>query len=518
MAPQLALAMCVVGVIWLVTRDVRKRPSVSQALWIPLAWMAIIGSRLVSEWLSGSAYEMTSPDAYLEGSAVDRNVFLGLMVLGGFIVLRRVVSWEVLFRKNIVILLFFVFGLASVSWSDFPLTAFKRWQKVLGHVIMALVVLTERDREEAFKAVFRRCAYVLIPLSVLFLKYYPDLGRSFSLWTGEAYNVGVTTNKNALGNLCMIMGLFFLASLFERWRDKGRFADLDRWIDLTFLMTIGWLLYIAHSASSVAAVAIGAVVIIGLQVRTVERHFTGLCIGGAVTVAVLQMVVNVKDSIVLALGRDTTLTGRTELWEKLGTMHVDPLVGAGFESFWLGPRVEELWRIYWWQPNQAHNGYYEMYLNLGAIGVFLQIGMILACYAKARREIKENDRGSAAGTLAQFSLAFVLALVAFNLTDATFKATNLSFFVFFLVAIHDGMPWHVGRGGPLEGGSTRNAGGIHDGRVWESASWQRGPEHGTARDPGEECGHLGARGEGGRVRGDRDEDKLSEQAVCTGRT
>jgi len=46
-------------------------------------------------------------------------------------------------------------------------------------------------------------------------------------------------------------------------------------------------------------------------------------------------------------------------------MRVNPWIGAGFESFWLGPRLNKLWAQYNFMPNQAHNGYIEIYLNLG---------------------------------------------------------------------------------------------------------------------------------------------------------
>ena len=50
--------------------------------------------------------------------------------------------------------------------------------------IMALIVLTEPDPEEALKRLMKRCAYVVVPVSILWIKYYPELGRGFSPWGG----------------------------------------------------------------------------------------------------------------------------------------------------------------------------------------------------------------------------------------------------------------------------------------------------------------------------------------------
>jgi len=441
MPPQLALLLCVGFILTLLVRDVRSNPGVSHALWIPVAWIAVIGSRLPSDWRN--AGEMASPDAYLEGSPLDRNVFLALIVLGLFVILRRSVSWRALLTSsNTWIAIFFLYTFISIGWSDFPLTAFKRWHKVLGHVIMAMVVLSDPEPEAAFRALFRRCGYLLIPLSVLCIKYYPEFGRGFDIWTGEAFNTGVTINKNALGNLCVVMALFFLTSLFA-YDSKRPGARLDRYIQIVFLAQIAWLLSIAHSASSLGATYLGAGVILSMKILPVRRHFTALLVTACLTVGVVNLFIDVKATVIETMDRDPTLTGRTDLWDTLAIVQArtNPWIGVGFESFWLGDRLAFLWERHWWRPNQAHNGFYETYLNLGLVGLLVQCGMILACYMKARRQTLAglstagDETKSSGNAMAPFYLAFVLAIVAFNMTDATFKAIHLSFFVFFMIAL-----------------------------------------------------------------------------------
>jgi len=436
MPPQIALILCFSGMAWLMWRDVRNNPDVSHAIWIPVLWMAITESRLPSEWLAGSATSMASASAYLEGSPIDRNVFLGLIVLGFIVITSRRLSWPAVIAANLIVAIFLFYTFISIGWSDFPMTAFKRWHKVFGHVIMALVVYTERDPGSAFRSLFRRCAFLLIPLSVLFIKYYPEWGRGFDIWTGVAFNVGVTINKNTLGNQCLVLGLFFVMLFFSK-SERGK---IDRLVHVVFLGSIYWLPSIAHSASSLAATGMGAAIIIAAQIPVLRRNLTALLVVGGLIVGSINTFVNVKDSVIEGLGRDKTLTGRTDLWEELGKIETNPIIGVGFESFWLGPRVEHLWEKFWWKPNQAHNGYYEMYLNLGGLGVLLQIGMILGCYFKARKLMRlepgdADPHRVAASELAQYRLAFALSVAAFNMTDATFKAIHMSFFVFFLVAI-----------------------------------------------------------------------------------
>jgi O-antigen ligase len=129
------------------------------------------------------------------------------------------------------------------------------------------------------------------------------------------------------------------------------------------------------------------------------------------------------------LGRDPTLTDRTELWSDALTLADKPILGAGFESFWLGWRREILWQKWWWRPTQAHNGYIEIYLNLGIIGVTIIGGLIISTFFKASKQLKTDlDMG-------KLRLGFLLAIVFYNYSEAAFTALHIMWIMFFLVAM-----------------------------------------------------------------------------------
>ena len=129
------------------------------------------------------------------------------------------------------------------------------------------------------------------------------------------------------------------------------------------------------------------------------------------------------------LGRDATLTDRTEVWHDALELQPDPIFGAGFESFWLGKRLDKLWEKWWWQPNQAHNGYIETYLNLGWVGIVLLAGMIIGTFGKISRALLTNFE------FARLRLGFLFVILAYNFTEATFKGVHLVWTVFYLIAI-----------------------------------------------------------------------------------
>jgi len=187
MPRQLALLCCILFIVWLFVRDRKLRPMTSAALWVSLAWILIVGSRPVSYWFSGSE-NLESPDGYLEGSSMDRNVFLLLLAAGLILLLRRKIDWAGFFSANRWFCAFFLYFLVSVVWSDYPFVGMKRWIKDAGNVVILLIILTEKDPVRAVRAVFHRFAYVVVPLSVVFIKYFGDIGRYYNPWTWEPTN------------------------------------------------------------------------------------------------------------------------------------------------------------------------------------------------------------------------------------------------------------------------------------------------------------------------------------------
>ena len=107
--------------------------------------------------------------------------------------------------------------MVSVLWAHSPLASFKRWFKEFGNIVVLLVILTEEDPQQAIRAVFVRCGFVLIPLSLVFVRWFPDLGRHYNIHSGEMEAVGVTCQKNSLGVMILACSLL----IFWDWIECG---------------------------------------------------------------------------------------------------------------------------------------------------------------------------------------------------------------------------------------------------------------------------------------------------------
>lgn len=434
MPPQIALVLCVLIILYLLKIDSDRKLIISNALWLPSIWMMVAGSRLISQWLNINT-NLEQNVAYVEGNPVDRIYYLIFISSGLFILGRRKIGWGEIFKCNIWIFLFLFYCGISISWSDFPLVSFKRLIKEVGNIVMLLIVLTESNPTVAVKTMIKRCAYVLIPLSILFIKYYPNLGTSYSIWTGAKSFKGVTDGKNMLGNLCLVTGLFFSWELLTLWSNEGALINKYKKkavIYTLFLLIILWLLVIADSATSLICFLIGASILIGLGFPIIKqnRKYIGILFFLAFLILLFgELMFNVLQVSILSVGRDMTLTGRTELWGTVISMNTNSIIGTGYESFWLGDRIAKLWEIYWWQPNQAHNGYLEIYLNLGYIGLFLFVGVIVkACNNCKKMLVIEFEYG-------RFLMAFLLVSLLYNITDASFNGLHLIWLIFLLTVI-----------------------------------------------------------------------------------
>jgi len=430
MPPRLASLLTLLLIVILLRRDAQSRPNITSALWLPFLWLFIIGSRFISQWLALFGIS-TGGSSVEEGSPLDALVFFGLIAAGLLVLKRRGVNFYDFARNNVWITLFLVFCLVAISWSDFPLVSAKRWIKIIGHPIMAMILFTEPNPEEAITTLMKRCAFVLVPVSILFIKYYPEWGRGFSEWTGEAYNQGIALGKNDLGYICLIMGSFFVWQMLKIKNTATSRVRVEEYILIgTFLAMICWLLWIANCKTALVAfcVAAGTMLILGLPF--VNRRFIGIYIViGAIVFLASDELFGVSAQIIKLLGRDPTLTDRTYVWQDVLKVPLNPLLGAGFESFWLGERREKLAEKWSWQPNQAHNGYLETYLNLGLIGLLIMVGMIASAYRKANREYLENFQ------FGRFRLGLLFAIVFYNWTDATFKALHPIWFAFYVVGL-----------------------------------------------------------------------------------
>lgn len=412
-----ATIACILLIFYLFCIDRKKSAGVSNAIWIPFVWIFFAIARPLPFWLNYLFnINVYSGGGIEEGNAFER-FYMGMLITAGIIILaKRRIKWQELFTNNAWIFVFFIFAAISIFWSDYTVVSLKRWVRSLGTLIMVLIVLTEERPYEAIGIILRRVAFILLPLSILFIRYYPGLGR---VWhsQGSTIYAGATQYKNSLGLLCVIAAIYFAWTLLlSRLQAPESKQDLRVVIYLIIAPMIVWLLYKSNSATSL--VCLVAAISLFLVARRYQFAKSPSKIMKLIAILVIIYGISVfafdiSKLIIISLGKRPDLTDRVPMWEELLSMVKNPVTGFGFESFWLGERADRI-KEHWGIFMQAHNGYLDLYLNLGYIGIFLTIAYILSGLKTIYHYLFIDYPH------AILRLCIVLVFVLFNWTENTF--------------------------------------------------------------------------------------------------
>jgi O-antigen ligase len=394
----------------------RKSVRVSKAVWVSFIWLLIASSRPISLWITFSTPD-SAADTYIDGSPLDRSVLTVFMILAVVALSKRMRAVRAIVRENPFLVAYFLYCLLSLLWSDYPFVVFKRWFRSIGDVAMMAVIMTEPNWPDALKLVLTRLGYLLLPLSILFIRFYPSLGRAYSIG-GAPMWTGVATDKNALGATAMLVGVTVLWRIMDVYRarkGKNRTRQLFS-LGILFSMAV-YLLLTADSQTALACFVMASLLI---AFTGFARHFRKPTV---VTLLVVTMVfvsgsilfLGIGGEALAVLGRNSTLTGRTQVWQTVLPFATNPLVGAGYENFWIGKRLRMIEAALGAGLNQAHNGYIEIYLNIGWLGLLLLSAFTIAGYRNILRELRRDPE------MSRLKLAFFLICLVYNFTEAAFK-------------------------------------------------------------------------------------------------
>lgn len=419
--------IAVVFIAWLLARDRRRRPELSAALWVPTLMVMCLGSRSPSSWLN--AFIGTSGP----GNLVDQAFYFLMIAASWIIAAQRKVRWGKLFAANTALMLFYVYFLISPLWSDQPSDSLIRVLKDFGGIVVVLTaILSEKHPVEAVRAVFVRCAVVLIPLSFVFSRYsFRGFGKTYAK-NGSPMVIGVCEYKNSLGEMAMVLSLFLIWDYVESRPpgSKGLFSGM-RWDYLLLVAMSLYLLNASGSKTSMVVLLTGVALTYGggiLASRPFNRIVFLLSLAFPLLILADRSSGSVVSPVLQAMGRDATFTGRTNIWNAITLETVNPVLGVGFWNFWGGPRGEAIRKAINYDAPNAHNGYLDIFLDGGVIGVVLLFSFLFAAGNRLLREIGV-DR------YRRVKFAFLIIAIIGGVTESNFGRLSILWFTTVLAVI-----------------------------------------------------------------------------------
>jgi len=416
--PTLALIICTIFVLYLLRLDRKQSPEVSFAFWIPTIWFLVICSKPLSIWFQ------TGGTTIEEGNLIDR-VFLTTMFMLGFVILlKRKFNWPQLIKDNGWLILLLAYMLLSCFWANDPSLSLKRWSRELIAITMVSVIASEPQPLNAIESLFRRSVYILIPFSYICINYFPEYGRIYVHHSGDLMWTGVAMHKNTLTQLC-VFAVFFLVWTFIRRREGQNIAvsRYQTYLEVFILILALYLLggpyhMLTYSATATSALIIG---ISTLCFLLWKKKWGGIPGSFVLTTLVVAIIIygtitpfigklSIWDVSSLA-GREENLTGRADVWRQLIPVAMQqPILGYGFAGFWTTNAREEF------DISGSHNGYLDLILELGFIGLLFYTFFIVSNIKKAQRVLVNNfDWGV-------FWVCFLVMALVSNITESLFSS------------------------------------------------------------------------------------------------
>jgi exopolysaccharide production protein ExoQ len=349
--------------------------------------MLSIATKSLATWFGTPVQDVES------GSPLDRMFISGLLCLGLIVLARRKVDWRLFIKRNIWLTLLISYMLISIIWSDIPFVSLKRWTRELTALVMALVLATEREPREAMESLLRRTVYILIPFSVLLVRYFPKYGIEYG-WSGEVAWTGVTLQKNGLGRLCLISAFFLTWTFFRRWKGREiRVPKFQTVAEVGLLVSTLWLLKGPSNwaASETGIVSLSAGLGTFASLLWMKKLRINLGPNGWMTIIACIIALGITQPLVggsavggfaSSLGRNQTLTGRTDIWASLLPYVMrNPILGSGFGGFWTSATTAEI------RVNESHNGYLGVCLGLGIVGLLLTVFFLISFCRNAAKAL-----------------------------------------------------------------------------------------------------------------------------------
>lgn len=273
------------------------------------------------------------------------------------------------------------FALVSVLWSIEPDISLRLAVEFVVFTGVSILMARAQDGGGFISALM--CALIVCVLASEFFGDTAAIG-----FTGEIASIGLFGSKNNFAFVTCIMMLSSLSVVADRLQDARM-----RFLGVLGLLAAPLVLIKTISLGALVSGSVGCVALFSILVYSaVAPRWRGtflavLCcfgivLGGFAAYAIAQGINT--DTLLVSLGKDPSLTGRTFLWARAESFIAErPLLGVGYEAFWVQGHVEAegLWRyadIGTRAGFHFHNLFFATAVELGYVGVAILAAQISA--------------------------------------------------------------------------------------------------------------------------------------------
>ena len=271
-------------------------------------------------------------------------------------------------RENSFLLVLAAYGIASSLWAQQSSSALLYSVLSAFGIMIGVYIGSRYSIEQIIHCVAIALAMAMVS-SLLLVLLLPSHGIMQVAEPGTWD--GAFRHKNQLG----AMAILALLTFYVKVSTTTGIQNKTWWalIAITIVLIIG-------SQATTALIASGIMIFFHIlrplirMVDILDIAITGLVMICAAMIAIPLLIIFLPE-ILEFVGKDITLTGRTNLWH-LGFQAFleSPLFGYGFDAFWLDTSQhggQRLRLMADWDAPHAHNSWLQLGLDLGLVGIFL---------------------------------------------------------------------------------------------------------------------------------------------------
>lgn len=340
-------------------------------------------------------------------------------------------SWQRVIILTFPAVAYSLLALASTLWSGEPVQTATIGLVLVVTTAFAANLALRLPPSRLLRLLFH-IGLVTLVLNVIFVVALPSIGTS-----PVGFN-GLFGNKNLLGRHAVV---HILVALFA-WRSRVAIFPMAAVSILGYL----FLLIGSESMTSIVALAgtLGSVAIFA-AFRT-RRTLPGVVFATTIGFGTFSLAYATANlgQVTELLGKDITLTGRTEIWNNVLPIGLDrPLLGWGFDAVFVGyfGPLHDAYIAAGWNASHAHNALIQSFMELGLIGVALYLWLYWVAYKRGIALARATT-----GALGLLPVGFVTYTVLTSITEIGPQSSSYVWAILVYLVATSGVA--AGRAGP----------------------------------------------------------------------
>jgi exopolysaccharide production protein ExoQ len=359
--------------------------------------------------------------AEIDSSLILVFFFINYLVTCCLLVLRWKKFLSVLKKDKLILVLI---GLAAISmlWSYMPGKTISRSIAIFGTTLFGIYLASRYTMKQQLELLGWMFGIAVL-MSFIFAIGLPKLGVMGGIHEGKWR--GIYNHKSVLGKVMVPSIIVFILLAVDARKNL-----LIYWIGS--LLSLILLLRSTATSSLLNTIALLAAAL----TFPVFRWRYNWMIPGIIFITTLGsslyvlLILNIE-ILLGTLGKDTTLTGRADMWPFIFEMIFKNLwLGYGYGAFWSGPDTPSyyIWQATGWTPPNSHNGVLDLWLHLGLLGLAIfTFEFLLQTLPKAVLWVRLSN--TAVGL---WPLLYMFYLVLANLSESTLMIQNDIFWVIYV--------------------------------------------------------------------------------------